>query len=134
MRVKLVTPLAALTFTRESITKQRGSPVWGFCKDLSSLTPSRAAEQAVPAPHHLHHRISSSKDQDEPPCAGEGREGISFLSLPATHLSPLSPHHPPLSGPYPKHSVVSRLSTILLLLQTHSQTTTAVDSVNTFVP
>lgn len=102
MRVELVTLLSAQTFTRESITKQRGSPIWGFCKDLSDLTPPRAAEQAVPGPHHLRHRMmNSSKDQGYPHVLE--REEMDFLSLipcntPVLPQPPLRPLSKTLSG------------------------------------
>lgn len=81
----------------------QGFSCLGFLQRSVQFNTIQAAEQAVPAPHHLHHRMNRSTDQGQPPVLQ--REGISFLSFPATHPSPFSPHHPPLPGPYPKHSM-----------------------------
>ena len=106
-------------------------------RSVHSLTLSRAAEQAVPAPSPS---LPPPRDEQlqgsrsAPLCWREKRRGFPPLTHSNSPVSPRSLPSTSLSGPYPKCLVVSLLSMILLLLQTHSQTSIVADSFSTFVP
>lgn len=97
---------------------------------------SRAAEQAVPAPSPSPTPLQDEQLQGSrsaPPCWRGKRSDFLSLIHSNSPLSPQSLSSTSFSGSYPKCSLVSLFSMILLLFQTHYQTTIAADSFSTFV-